>query len=44
MVMVVGVAMTEVVRTKVATAEDVAVGRLGCDIARIVVGGYLGET
>lgn len=42
-VVVVGVAvamavtMTEVVGTKVATAEDIAVGRLGSDIARIVV-------
>lgn len=48
MVVVVGVAvamaviMTKVVGTKVTTAEDIAVGRLGCDIARIVVGGYLG--
>lgn len=44
MVMVVGVAvaMTEVVRTKVVATQDVAVGRLGSDIARVVVGGYLG--
>lgn len=44
MVVVVGVAVatTEVVRTKVVTAQDVAVGRLGSDIARVVVGGYLG--
>lgn len=39
----VGVAMAKVVRTKMATAEDVAVGGLGSDIARIVVGGYLGQ-
>lgn len=45
MVVVVGVAMamTEVVRTEVVTAQDVAVGRLGSDVARIVVGGYLGK-
>lgn len=39
----VGVAVTKIVRTKMATAEDVAVGSLGSDIARIVVGGYLGQ-
>jgi hypothetical protein len=38
----VAVAMTEVVRAKMATTQDVAVGRLGCDIAWVVVGGYLG--
>ena len=38
----VAVAMTEVVAAKVATTEDVAVGRLGCDIAWVVIGGYLG--
>lgn len=39
----VAVAMTKVVWTKVATAQDVAVGRLGSDAARIVVGRYLGH-
>lgn len=45
MVVVVGVAMamTEVVRTEVVTTQDVAVGRLGSDVARVVVGGYLGK-
>lgn len=44
MVVVVGVAvaMTKVVRTKVVATEDVTVGSLGSDIARVVVGGYLG--
>lgn len=37
------VAMAEVVGTKVAAAEDVAVGGLGCDVAGVIVGGYLGE-
>lgn len=49
MVVAVGVAvamavvMAEVVGTKVTSAEDIAVGRLGCDIARIIFSGYLGE-
>lgn len=38
----VSVAMAEVVGAKMAAAEDVTVGRLGCDVARIIVGGYLG--
>jgi hypothetical protein len=36
----VAVAVTEVVATKLVTAEDIAVGRLGIDIRRVVVGGY----
>lgn len=33
-------AMAEVVGAKMATSEDVTVGRLGCDIARVVVRRY----
>lgn len=43
MVVSVSVAMTEIVGAKMATAEHVGVGSLGCDIARVVFGGYLGE-
>lgn len=42
-IMVVSVSMTEIVGAKMATAEDVGVGSLGRDIARVVFGGYLGE-
>lgn len=42
-IMVVSVSMTEIVGAKMATAEDVGVGSLGCDFARVVFGGYLGE-
>lgn len=37
------VVMTKVMGTKVTATEYIAVGRLGCDIARIVISGYLGE-
>lgn len=42
-IMVMAVAMAEVVGTKMAAAEDIAVGRLGSDITRVIVWGYLGE-
>lgn len=40
MVVAMSVVMAEIVGAKVATTEDVAVGSLGCDIARVVVRGY----
>lgn len=43
MVVSISVAMTEIVGAKMATPEDVAVGRLGCDIARVIFRRYLGE-
>lgn len=45
MVVSISVAMTmaKIVGAKMATPKDVAVGRLGCDIARVVVRRYLGE-
>lgn len=42
MVVSVSMTMTEIVGAKMATAEDVGVGSLGCDIARVVFWRYLG--